>query len=139
MSETNKTIMKRFVDEYQVGNDQQVLRETVATRMVNRTPMFPNAPGGPEEVKAIFDMFHGAFDGFAAEILDQVAEGDKVVTYKVFTGTHTGDFMGIAPTGKQVRFDVMDIVRIADGQIVEHWGLVDQLGLLTQLGAVPAA
>ena len=134
MSETNKTIIKRFIDEYQTGNDQQVLLDTVAEQMVNRTPMFPNAPGGPAEVKTIFDMFHSAFDGFAVEVLDQLAEGDKVMTYKVFSGTHTGDFMGIAPTGANVRFDVMDIVRIADGQIVEHWGMVDQAGLLRQLG-----
>lgn len=139
MSESNKTLIKRFIAEYQTGNDQQVLWDTVSPQLVNRTPMFPNAPGGPQEVKAIFDMFHSAFDGFAVEVLDQLAEGDKVVTYKVFTGTHTGDFMGIAPTGRPVRFAVMDIVRIADGQIVEHWGLVDQLGLLTQLGAAPAA
>jgi predicted ester cyclase len=134
VSETNKTIIKRFVDEYQTGNDQRVLHETVAARMVNRTPMYPNAPGGPAEVKAIFDMFHAAFDGFAVEVLDQLAEGDKVMTYKVFTGTHTGEFMGIPPTGARVRFAVMDIVRLADGQIVEHWGLVDQADLLRQLG-----
>lgn len=135
MSETNKTIVKRFITDYQTGNDERVLHETVSPRMRNRTPMFPNAPGGPAEVKAIFDTFHAAFADFAVEILDQLAEGDKVMTYKVFTGTHTGDFMGIAPTGRPVRFEVMDVVRIADGQIAEHWGLVDQLGLLQQLGA----
>jgi predicted ester cyclase len=93
--------------------------------------MFPNAPGGPVEVKTIFDMFHAAFAGFEVEILDQLAEDDKVMTYKVFTGTHTGDFMGIAPTGQPVRVEVMDIVRITDGQIVEHRGLVDQLACWT--------
>jgi predicted ester cyclase len=134
VSETNKTIMKRFIDEYQTGNDQRVLHETVSPYMINRTPMFPDAPGGPAEVKAIFDLFHSAFDGFAVEVLDQLAEGDKVMTYKMFTGTHTGEFMGIPPTGASVRFAVMDIVRLADGQIVEHWGLVDQAGLLSQLG-----
>ena len=136
MYETNKTIVKRFIHEYQTGDDQQVLHEIISPKMINRTPMFPNAPGGPAEVKTIFDMFHAAFDGFSVEILDQLAEGDKVMTYKVFLGTHTGDFMGIGPTGRQVRIEVMDIVRIADGRIVEHWGLVDQLGLLRQLGAV---
>jgi predicted ester cyclase len=137
VSETNKTIIKRFITDYQTGNDQQVLQETVSPNMRNRTPMFPNAPGGPAEVKTIFDMFHAAFAGFAVEILDQLADDDKVMTYKVFTGTHTGQFTGIAPTGRPVRFEVMDIVRIADGQIVEHSGLVDQLGLLRQLGAIP--
>ncbi|MHA6783440.1 ester cyclase [Pseudonocardia saturnea] len=135
MSESNKALIKRFITDYQTGDDQQVLRDTVSPRLVNRTPMAPDAPGGVEEVKAIFDMFRAAFDGFAVEVLDQLAENDKVMTYKVFTGTHTGDFLGIPPTGRAVRFEVMDIVRIADGQIVEHWGLVDQLGLLRQLGA----
>lgn len=136
MSETNKTIVKRFVEEYQGENDSNVLYETVSPELVNRTPMFPNAPGGPIEVKAIFDMFRAAFDDFAVEILDQLAEGDKVVTYKAFSGVHNGDFMGIAPTGTAVRFTVIDIVRLRGGQFVEHWGMVDQLGLLRQLGAI---
>ena len=136
MSETNKTIVKKFVEEYQGRNDLGVLYETVSQELVNRTPMFPNAPGGPVEVKTIFDMFRAAFDDFAVEILDQMAEGDKVVTYKAFSGVHNGDFMGIAPTGAAVRFTVIDIIRLRDGQFVEHWGMVDQLGLLRQLGAI---
>ena len=135
-TDTNKKIVQRFVDEYQTGNDQQVLRDTISPNLVNRTPMSPDATGGVEEVKAIFDMFHAAFDGFTAEIVEQFAEGDKVMTYKTFSGTHTGDFMGIPPTGKYVRFDVMDIIRLADGQFVEHWGVVDQAGLLRQLGVL---
>lgn len=136
MSETNKTIVKKFVEEYQGQNDVAVLYETVSPELVNHTPMFPNAPGGPIEVKTIFDMFRAAFDHFAVEILDQLAEGDKVVTYKAFSGVHNGDFMGIAPTGTAVRFAVIDIVRLRDGQFVEHWGMVDQLDLLRQLGAI---
>lgn len=129
--------MKRFIEEYQTGGDETVLYETVSTGLVNRTPMSPDPPGGPGEVKGIFDAFHAAFEGFAVEINDMIAEGDKVWTYKTFTGRHTGDFSGIPPTGRPVRFDVMDIVRIGDGQIVEHWGMVDQVMLLNQLGALP--
>ena len=139
MSEANKALVRRFIDGYQTGNDKDVLREIISPVLVNHTPMQPGAQGGVEEVEAIFDMFHTAFDGFSVEVLDQLAEGDKVMTYKVFTGTHTGEFLGIAPTGRKVRFAVMDIVRIADGQIVEHWGLVDQLGLLNQLRLTAAA
>jgi predicted ester cyclase len=135
-TDTNKKIVQRFVTEYQTGNDQQVLRDTIADTLVNHTPMSPDAAGGIEEVKGIFDMFHAAFEGFTAEIVDQLAEGDKVMTYKTFSGTHTGEFMGIPPTGKHVRFDVMDIIRLADGRFVEHWGLIDQAGLLGQLGAL---
>jgi predicted ester cyclase len=135
-TDTNKKIVQRFVTEYQTGNDQHVLRDTIADTLVNHTPMSPDAAGGVEEVKGIFDMFHAAFEGFTAEIVDQLAEGDKVMTYKTFSGTHTGEFMGIPPTGKHVRFDVMDIIRLADGRFVEHWGLIDQAGLLRQLGAL---
>lgn len=135
-TDTNKALVRRFVTEYQTGDDQQVLRDTISPRLVNHTPMSKDPPGGVEEVKGIFDMFHAAFDDFTAEIVDQVAEGDRVMTYKTFSGTHTGEFMGIPPTGKYVRFDVMDLIRIADGQFVEHWGVVDQAGLMAQLGAL---
>ena len=57
-------------------------------------------------------------------MLDQLAEGNKVMTYKVFSGTHNGDFLGIQSTGQKVWSDVMDIVRRDDGQIVEHWDMV---------------
>jgi predicted ester cyclase len=79
-----------------------------------------------------------AFPDMRAEIHDQVAEGDKVVTRKTFYGTQQGEFMGIPPTGKKVAFDVIDIFRIADGRILEHWFAGDMLGLMQQLGAVPA-
>jgi predicted ester cyclase len=132
----NKAIIRRFVDEYQTGGDKVVLRETISPRMVNRTPLRPDPQGGVEEVEAIFDMFHSAFADFRVDVLEQLAEGDKVMTYKVFSGTHTGEFQGIPPTGRTVRFDVMDIVRLDGGQIIEHWGVVDQLGLLRQLGVL---
>ncbi len=93
------------------------------------------AAAADEGVKAIFDAFHQAFAGFTGHIHDQVAELDRVVTRKTFRGRHVGDFMGVSATGIDVHIDVIDIVRIADGQIVEHWNVVDQLGLMRQLGA----
>jgi len=66
-----------------------------------------------------------------------IAEEDKVVSRFTFQGTHTGEFMGIAPTGREVTVMQISIDRIADGKIVEHWGLVDQLSLLQQLGVGP--
>jgi steroid delta-isomerase-like uncharacterized protein len=66
-----------------------------------------------------------------------VAEGDTVVTYKTFTGTHWGEFMGIPATGKRVTVRVMDFIRIRDGKVAEHWNIVDVAGLLAQLGAMP--
>ena len=136
MSEAHKALMKRFVDDYQTGNNQAVLYELVSPEFVDHAAV-PGLPPGIEGVRTLFDAFHAAFSGFRAEIHDQVAEGDKVATRKSFHGRHDGDFMGIPPTGRDVRIDLIDIVRIADGRIVEHWNVVDQLGLMRQLGALP--
>jgi len=92
---------------------------------------------GSEGVRQQLDGFRQAFPDFAATILQQVAEGDVVVTRKVFRGTHRGELMGIPPTGRTVAIDVIDVVRLEDGRTVEHWNVVDRLGLLHQLGAIP--
>ena len=67
-----------------------------------------------------------------------VGEDDTVATYKTFTGTHQGEFMGIPATGKRVTVQVMDFVRVRDGKIAEHSNVVDVFGLLAQLGAMPS-
>ena len=137
MGEENKALMKRFMAEYQTNHDDAVLTELVSEDFVDHSAM-PGLPPGRAGVKALFDAFHEAFAGFTGHVYDQVAELDKVVTRKAFRGKHVGEFMGVPPTGNDVRIDVIDIVRIADGQIVEHWNVVDQLGLMRQLGALPS-
>jgi predicted ester cyclase len=131
------TVVRRFVDEYQTGASELAFTELLHPDVLDHSRPPGIAPGA-EGVRQQFDGFRAAFDGFRAEILDQVAAGDKVVTRKVFRGRHTGAFQGIEPTGADVAIDVIDIVRVRDGQIVEHWNVVDRLGLLAQLGAVPA-
>jgi predicted ester cyclase len=131
-----KTVVRRFVDEYQTGADERAFAELLHPDVLdhNRPPGI--APGA-DGVRQQFDGFRAAFDGFRAEILDQIAEGDKVVTRKVFRGRHRGSFNGVEPTGAEVEIHVIDIVRVQDGRIVEHWNCVDRLGLLAQLGALP--
>jgi predicted ester cyclase len=96
----------------------------------------PGIAPGPEGVRQQFEGFPAAFADFRASILDQVADGDMVTTRKVFHGTHRGPFMGFEPTGREVEIRVIDIVRVADGRIAEHWACDDRLGLLEQLGAL---
>ncbi|HET6294231.1 MAG TPA: ester cyclase, partial [Kribbella sp.] len=67
----------------------------------------------------------------------QVAADDLVTTYKTYHGTHQGEFLGIAPTGKKVSFYTVDVMRVVDGKITDHWGVATLLDLLQQLGAVP--
>jgi limonene-1,2-epoxide hydrolase len=131
----SRALIMRFIDLYQTGGDEAVLHETVSLRMVNRTPMSPDAPGGPAEVKAIFDAFRAGLSGFSVQVLHQLADDRLVMTHKIFSGRHTGELFGIPATGRDVRFAVMDVVRIADRQIVEHWGVVDLPALQAQLAA----
>jgi len=133
----NKTLISSFIDEYQTGGDERALRRTVHPDVVDHSRP-PGISPGVEGVREQFDGFRAAFSGFRATVLHQVAEGDLVVTHKVFTGRHDGEFAGVPPTGRDVEIVVMDIVRVADGRIVEHWNCVDRLGLMIQLGALPA-
>ena len=90
-----------------------------------------------EELKQHIAAFEAAFPGYGMIVEDMIAEGDKVVVRGAMHGTHKGDLMGIPPTGKQVTISVIIIYRIADGKIVEHWMIADQLGLMQQLGVFP--
>jgi len=129
----NKEIVRRFVDEYQTGASETAFRELLDPDVVDHS-LPPGIAPGAEGVKQQFDGFRAAFPDFRATILDQVAEGDLVVTRKVFHGTQQGELMGIPPSGREVEIHVIDIVRIRDGRISEHWNAVDRLGLMQQLG-----
>ena len=82
-------------------------------------------------------MFRQAFPDSYFTVEDMVAEGDKVATRKTFHGTHQGEFMGIPPTGQQVSTGLIDVVRIVDGKVVEHWSMGDNLRMMQQLGVIP--
>lgn len=84
-------------------------------------------------------IMHGAFPDGRHTFEDVIAEGDKVVTRGMFSGTHQGEIMGILPTGKQVAFSVIHIDRLMDGKVVEHWGQGDTMGLMQQLGVVSSS
>jgi steroid delta-isomerase-like uncharacterized protein len=85
-----------------------------------------------------FRGFIGAFPGIQHEIVDQFAAGDRVATRIVVTGVHTGDFMGMPPTGRSISIGAINIHRLAGGQVIEQWVNSDALGMLQQLGAIPA-
>lgn len=136
-AEANKQVVRRFVDEYQTAANEQSFAELLHPEVVDRSRP-PGIAEGAEGVRQQFEAFRAAFPDFHAVIHDQIAEGDKVVTRKVFHGTHRGELVGIPPTGREVQIEVIDIVRVEDGQIVEHWNVVDRLGLLQQLGALDA-
>jgi len=90
-----------------------------------------------EGVKTFFRMYIAAFPDLRLNAEDVLASGDKVVARLRATGTHQGEFMGIPATGKRVDVQLIDIFRLGDGLVHEHWGVIDALAMMQQLGVVP--
>jgi predicted ester cyclase len=92
---------------------------------------------GPEGTKEVINTLRRWFPDFSMHAEDIVASGDKVWARFRATGTNLGSIMQMAPTGKKIDITVIDIVRVRDGKIVEHWGVPDQLGMMLQAGLLP--
>jgi steroid delta-isomerase-like uncharacterized protein len=140
MSEENKALIRREIEEvFSAQGDLDVADEIFAPEYVSHDPISPEeVRGGPEGAKEFAMMYRNAFPDVQLSIEDQIAEGDKVVTRWIGSGTHLGELMGIAPTGNQVRVAGMTISRIEEGKIAEEWEIYDALGMMQQLGAIPS-
>src|SRR5882724_8862957 len=115
-TEQNKAVVIRFNKEVIEQGNRASFKELVADNVVNHAAP-PGAPSGPESMTYfILDVLRIGFPDIKVEIFDQVAEGDKVTTRKALHATHTGEFMGIAPTKKKVVIHVIDIIRLRDGK-----------------------
>lgn len=135
-TETNKSTARRVVEELFNNKNYDVIDELFAPDFVEHEEI-PGVEPGREGVRQASQMFHAAFPDLQVVTQDVLADGDKVVVREQWTGTHQGEFMGMPATGNQVAFDVIDILRLAEGKLVEHWAVSDMLALLTQLGAIP--
>jgi steroid delta-isomerase-like uncharacterized protein len=91
-------------------------------------------------VRKLYTYMREAFPDFHAEIHWQLADGDRVTTYKTYYGTHDGPFLGIAPTHRKIHFESVDVMRVQNGKITDHWGVGNLLSLMQQIGGwAPAA
>ena len=136
MSAENKALVQRWFDRVWNEGRAEAIDEMFAADGVAHG--LGQDLRGPSEFKVFHATFRGAFPDVRVEIDDMIAEGDKVAYRFTATGTHRGGDLGFAATGRPVRFLGMGSVRIANGRIVEGWNVLDQLGMLTQLGVVPA-
>ena len=135
-TEANKAVVRRW---FQAFNDRDLPAEEAA-RSADFAAHVPGAPAplDGEGWKSFTAAFFAGFPDFRLVLEDMLAEGDRVAARWTFCGTHAGEFLGIAPTGKPVSMSAIEVNRVADGKVVEHWVALDQLGLLQQLGAIPA-
>jgi len=136
--ERNKAVIRRFVEEVQNKKDEAAYYELNDPAFVNLSAP-PGISSDREGGKVYLFGFLEAFQDCQFTIDDMVAEGDQVVTKKTFRGTHTGEFAGIPATGKKVELQFVDIMRVRDGRIVEHWLSMDQLSFMQQLGVIPSS
>jgi steroid delta-isomerase-like uncharacterized protein len=140
-TENNKALVRRFYEEVYNKQNLAIIDELIATNFMSHT-LDPGGVPTREGDKQFITGFLNTFPDVRVSVEDVIAEGDKVVARWVVRGTHKGEFRGptgsIPPTGKQVTVTSIDIFRIADGKFIERWPERDRLGLLQQLGVVPA-
>jgi len=135
-TETNTTVASRWYEEVFNAGNLALIDELFAPNFVDHDPSNPLP--GLEGVRQLVSMYRGAFPDLHLTIEDEITEGDKVVTRFTGRGTHKGPLMGIPPTGKRVTITAIDILRFEHGRIAEHWGNQDLLGMMRQLGVIPA-
>jgi predicted ester cyclase len=130
--EQNKEVVRRFNKEVIEQCNSNSFTQLMDENFVNQT-----APPNSNKADGMWHTFNNilkpAFPDLTVEIYDQIAEDDKVTTRKAIIGTHNGKLLDIEPTGKKIKIDIIDIVRIKNGKYVEHWGINTLQTVLTEL------
>lgn len=136
----NKAVLRRLNEALNSGDTEVIsatIDEVFQPDVLIRTPLKVNASGA-ELMKQLWGVLLRGFPDLHVEIEDVIAEGDKVVSRSTVSGTHQGEYMGVAPTGKSIAWNEIFIGRITDGRVAETWGVVDVASQMRQLGLVPA-
>ncbi len=128
--EENKAIVRRWIEAYNERN-LDLFDEFIAPDYFDHANQVD-----AEGLKQLFDMGFTAFPDWHETIEDVIAEGDKVWVRISYTGTHKGEWRGLAPTGKKITATAVDIYRIVNGKLAEYWNVTDTLNILKPIGAI---
>jgi steroid delta-isomerase-like uncharacterized protein len=134
-SDAAKAVVRRNTEEVQSLGNFNVFEELFADDFVDHTPQ-PNTTPDKKGVRDLYHRLRAAFPDFHADIHWQAADGEMVTTYKTYHGTHLGMFLGVAPTGRKIQFETVDVMRVRNGKITDHWGVANLFSLMQQLGAI---
>ena len=134
-AEENKAIIRHYLEEAWNKKNLAVVDEFIAPDLIQH---IRNVPPGREGIKQFFHLIYSAFPDAHFSVEDMVAEGDKVTWRFTVRATHAGSFRGLPPTGKPITLTGIAITRMRDGQMAENWNQTDDLGMLQQLGVIPA-
>ncbi|HTK93318.1 MAG TPA: ester cyclase [Verrucomicrobiae bacterium] len=132
-AEQNKAMVRRFFEEVWNHGEDDVVDEIFAP-----TILFNGQSITREALKRGLAGRRAAFSDIHVTVEDQVAEGEKVSTRRTWRATHRGPYRGVAPTGKQITWTQISVVRFSHGRVVEDWAVADEVGILQQLGALSA-
>jgi predicted ester cyclase len=135
--ERNKAVVRRTWEEIFPNCDVEALATVVDPDVVSRGRR-PDEPAGFEGVKRTMLWLASVFSDQRWDIQDLVAEGDLVACHVIHHGRHTGDLMGIPPTGRTVAYPYVHFLRFRDGKAIEQWSVRDDMTLMRQLGVVPS-
>jgi len=130
-------VVKRIYDEIFNAGHLDLIDELVAPDFIEHEGVPGIEATGVEALRQFATMFRTGFPDIQIQAQDFVSENEKVVVRLTIKGTHQGEFMGLPPTGKKINISGIDIVRVVDGKLAEHWGSTDNLGMMEQLGALP--
>ena len=138
MPTDNKSLVRRMYEEVWNGRRLEVARELISPSHAVQLTDAADSGVGPEAYARNVTEFVNAFPDLKFTVLDMIAENDKVVAFWNISGTHNGEFRGIAPTGRKISVDGITINQLANGKIMDSYVSVDMWGMMRQLGAVPA-
>ncbi len=138
-TEENKAIYRRFFDGVMNRKDLALPDDLLAEDFTGHAEPPPGMPGGAEGFRLMVAALHNAFPDMHVEIDSLVAEDDLVMGHHTTTGAHTGDFLGMPATGRSVRVEGLQMVRITNWKVSEYCFRTDMLGLMQQLGALPTS
>lgn len=131
--DADKQLCRDYFDAF-LRADEAWWAAHISPDFVRHDPGLPFQVRGPAGIKQLADALLPGIPDLELPIEDVVAEGGKVLVRLRVVGTHGGELMGMAPTGRKIDIGVMDLFQIRDGMLVEHWALLDNLGMLKQLG-----
>jgi steroid delta-isomerase-like uncharacterized protein len=139
-AEANKAIVRRFYEEIFSQGKLELAAELFTADYVNHDSGSPPGgwPHGPEGIHTVVGMYRSAFPDTQFTIDDQIAEGDRVVTRWSARGTNNGSLMGMPPSGRPISITGISIERFVDGKMAETWVNFDALGMMQQIGVIPA-
>lgn len=132
-TETNKQLARDYFKAFKEA-DEKWWKAHIAPSFIRHDPGLPFQVKGPEGVKQLADALLPGIPDLKLPIEDVIAEGEKVLVRLRVQGTHGGELMGVPATGKKIDIGVLDLFQFRDGVLIEHWALLDNLGLLRQIG-----